>query len=72
MPDLIGENLSYYSNLEFLVANGAQELLDQIRQIKLPCQIIAMYPVGSKHYAWIKPTGKLKKVQQKTLGTKGQ
>ena len=57
------ENLNNISqNLTFLEGQSAQELLDQIKQIRLPIQIISMYAVGSRHFAWIVTTAKINKV----------
>ncbi len=59
------ENLNNYSqNLTFLEGLSAQELLDQIKQIKLPVQILSIYAVGSKHVAWIVTTAKINKVKK--------
>ena len=59
------ENLNNYSqNLNFLEGNSAQELLDQIKQFKLPVQILSIYAVGSKHFAWIVTTAKVNKVSK--------
>ena len=57
------ENLNNVGqNLDFLEGQSAKELLDQIKQIKLPIQIISMYAVGSRHFAWILTTAKINKV----------
>lgn len=53
-------NLSH--NFTFLEGQSAQELLDQIKQIKLPVQIVSMYAVGTRHYAWIITTAKINKI----------
>lgn len=57
------DNLNDLGNtLEFLEGQSAQELLNQIKSITLPTKIIAMYSVGSRHFAWIQTTAKIKKV----------
>jgi hypothetical protein len=57
------ENLNAQGqNLNFLEGNSAQELLDQIKQIKLPIQIMSMYAVGSRHFVWFISTANIKKI----------
>ena len=51
-------------NLMFLVGLDANELLGQIKDITLPVRIISIYAVGSRHYAWIQTTAKVKTVNR--------
>jgi len=51
--------------LDYLQALSAERLLEQIKQIKHPIQIIAIYAQGSTHFAWVRVQGKIKKVQKK-------
>lgn len=61
------ENLSGLKNIDFLIGITPQELLDQINTIRLPCRIISIYAVGSRHIAWVQCTSKLKKVKKETI-----
>lgn len=54
--------LNAYENLDFLVANTADELRDIIRSIPFPLEVITIYAVGTKHIAWVRTHGKIKKV----------
>lgn len=46
-------------NLEFLVGNSPQELLEMIRQIRLPLNIVSIYAIGSKHIAWFQTSARI-------------
>lgn len=52
----------YKESLHFLLGETAEDLLEQIRSIKVPFGILAIYPQGSKHYAWI--TGDIRVVRK--------
>lgn len=58
---MVGTNLSNHPNLEFLEADGPTQLLEQIRQIRLPFKIISIYSNGRRHYAWVDLTQPIKK-----------
>ena len=55
-------------NLHYLVGNDAEELMKMIKQITLPVQVVSIYSQGSRHYAWIITTAKIKKVKEKSNG----
>jgi len=52
-------------SLTFVQGDSAEDLLKQLRLIRLPVAIVAMYAVGSKHIAWIKTDAKLVKKAKK-------
>jgi len=63
------ENLNNIgSNLNYFVGNSADEILDQVKQIKLPVQVVSMYAVGAKHFIWFITTAKI----TKTTSNKGK
>lgn len=57
-----GDNLSRYQNLEVVSSTDPEELRDMLKSLKLPFTIISMYSTGSRHYAWINSSHKIKKV----------
>jgi hypothetical protein len=59
-------NISGSANIGYLSAMSEDDLLAQIRQIKLPFKILGMYSVGSKHIAWLTLTNPIKKRSKKT------
>lgn len=52
-------------SLGFFQALSADKLLDQIRQVRQPLQIISIYALGGIHFVWFRTTGKIKKVSKK-------
>jgi hypothetical protein len=59
MSEDLGTNLSPYMGLEFLTGSSPEELLAQLRQIKIQYKILAIYAQGPNHVAWV-DTGALK------------
>lgn len=55
----MGDSLSQYKNIDFILADDPEQLRVAIASIKLPFKIIAIYSQGSKHVAWIVPSRKL-------------
>jgi hypothetical protein len=54
------ENINNLGNsLNYFVGNSPEEILEQVKQIKLPMQVISMYSVGAKHYIWFVTTAKI-------------
>ena len=49
----LGENLSSYPNLDFLIGSSPEELKKQLDQIRLPFKILALYAQGGNHVAWV-------------------
>lgn len=73
MADGLFENLNSNSDLlNFLVGNSPEELLNQIKQIRLPTDILAIYAVGSRHICWFRTTAKIKKVKGKQNGNSSE
>ena len=60
----LGDNLTTYPNLECLVSGSSEELLNQLNQIKLPYNIISIYGLNGKHYAWLSLTQKIRKIKK--------
>ena len=60
----VGDNLSSYPYLNFLEGKSAEDLKDQLVQIRLPFKIISIYSVGLRHYAWVSLTKQIKKIKQ--------
>ncbi|RTL05194.1 hypothetical protein EKK58_08580 [Candidatus Dependentiae bacterium] len=58
------ENLNPYQKLDYLEAQGAEELKTQLLQIKTPINIISMYAVGSRHICWILTQDKINKIKK--------
>ena len=50
--------------LNYLQALSADKLLEQIKQIRQPIEIISIYATGQIHFAWIRTHGKIKKVSK--------
>jgi hypothetical protein len=46
-------------SLDFIEAASPAELLTQIKKIRLPTKIVAIYRNGSQHIAWIQTEAKL-------------
>ena len=65
----VGDNLTSYPNLEVLSALGAQKLKEQLLQIRLPYNIIAMYAVGDMHFCWITTNHPVTKVIKRKAKT---
>lgn len=65
MSDDLFDSLNSNENLTYLIGNGPEEIITQLKSIRLPTRIIAMYAVGSKHICWIETTAKLKKQTKK-------
>ena len=61
----VGDKLNNYGNIEFLFGDTADDLKMQLIQINIPFKIIAMYGLANKHFAWIVPSRKIKKVTKK-------
>lgn len=55
-------------SLNYFVGLSADEIIAQLRQIRLPVKIISMYAVGSRHYCWFQTSAKIKKVKGKQNG----
>ena len=68
---MFGDNtLNQYSDsLQLLIGETAEDLLAQIKSIRVPVGIITIYPQGSKHYAWIQGDIKVVKRDSKTQNT---
>lgn len=49
---------SYDETLAVIESNSAKDLQSQIRSIRLPTRIIAIYAVGETHYAWLQTIDK--------------
>lgn len=47
------DSLNNLVGLEFLEALGAEDLKRQIKEIRLPVRILAIYGMNGRHYAWI-------------------
>lgn len=56
------DNISDTQYVDYIAAQSADELLSQLRKIRLPVQVISIYANGGTHFAWIKTQAKLKKV----------
>jgi len=54
--EYFGEHLGSYQQLDFLTGKSPEELRDQLRQIKQPSKVIALYAVGGSHIAWVNLT----------------
>lgn len=67
--DQVGDNLSG-KNLEYFEAPSAEGIKRQLEQIRLPYQIINIYASGTKHYAWVNCSRKIKKVTKSEKGLK--
>lgn len=66
MANGLFDNLnSNAENLNFFVSDSAQEMLDLIKQVRLPMNIVSMYAVGTKHYCWFRTTAKIIKKTKK-------
>ena len=48
--------------LDFIINDTPEALLRNLKKIRLPMRIVTIYPVGSKHIAWIQTTEKIRKV----------
>lgn len=55
------ENLNKYQNLNFLTGDSPEDLLRQIQSIRLPTQVLQIYGMNGKHYAWILTEAKIVK-----------
>lgn len=66
VPADFGENLSANKNIDFIQANGLEDLRATLAAIKLPFRLITIYPLGATHVAWIVPTRRITKVVQKS------
>lgn len=65
MSNELGANLSPYAGLEFFVGNSPEQLLAQLKSIRVPFKLIAIYAQGPNHVAWIDSGAiKLKKTKK--------
>lgn len=62
-------NLSNHPYLDYVVGNSEQEVLDQLKQIRLPFKIVSIYSMGSRTVAWVDCSRPIKK---KTKDNKGE
>lgn len=63
------ENLNQSGKyLQVLQGSSPDELLSQIKSIKLPTQIISIYGDSKQHFAWIMTEAKIVKVPAKKKG----
>jgi len=58
------EDLNPYSKLEYLEAQGAEELKSQLHSIKTPIRIVSMYSVGARHIVWFLTQDKINKIKK--------
>ena len=58
------ENLNPYVKLEFLEGQSADELKNQLSQIRTPINILHMYAVGSRHFCWFLAQDKINKIKK--------
>lgn len=56
--------LNPYANLDYLEASSAEDLKKMIVSIDLPVEVLAIYAVASRHYAWIRVLGRIRKVKK--------
>jgi hypothetical protein len=59
------DSLNGLQNLTYLTGNSPEEIVTQIKSIRLPVRIISIYAMGSKHICWVETTAKLNKVSKK-------
>lgn len=57
----VGESLNILKNIEFLEGSSLEELRLKLREVHIPYKLISIYKDGSKHVAWIQPTGRFNK-----------
>jgi hypothetical protein len=57
-------NLSGYAGLDYFESKDLQGLKDQLSQIKLPYEIVAMYYADKKHVAWLNLSRPVKKIKK--------
>lgn len=60
----VGDNLSSYPNLDFLIAPDQKRLKEILDSIRLPFKIVAIYHDGKNHCAWVSLTRKLIKLNE--------
>jgi len=58
---VLGENLTSYPNLNFLLSESLEGLRHDLSQIRLPHKILSFYFDGKNHVAWVSTTRPLKK-----------
>lgn len=59
------ENLAKYLNIDYLMSNTMDGLLDQYRQIRLPCEILNVFQqLDGSYMMVINPTVKIKKIKK--------
>ncbi len=51
-------------SLEYLEGLSLEELKKSIQSIQYDCRIVAIYPFGQRHVAWILTSAKIKKVKK--------
>ncbi len=51
--------------LVYFQALSAEKLLDQIKQIRQPLEIVSIYASGAIHFAWVRTHGKIKKISKR-------
>lgn len=62
--DLFESINSNTHTLDYIVGDSAEELKALLKKITLPTNIVSIYAVGSKHFAWINTAAKIKKVKK--------
>ena len=59
------DNLSNNQNIEVIHSDDASKLKEALASIKLPFEIVSVYGLNGRHYAWIIPTVKVQVVPAK-------
>ena len=59
--------LNRYKNMLVLSSKSAEDLNNQIKSLGIMIEIVAMYPFGSRHYAYILPDRPTKLVKRKVV-----
>lgn len=59
------QNLSKYQNIQVLHFDDPNKLKDALASILLPFEVINLYGMNGRHYAWIVPSQKVKLVPVK-------
>lgn len=49
----IGDSISGLQNIQVIASTDAEELQGILKSLTLPSQIISIYGMNNRHYAWI-------------------
>jgi len=66
---MVGDNLTSYANLEYFSGNSPKEVIEQLRQIRMPYKIVAAYAQGVNHIFIVSLSNPIKKTRKKKVNS---